>query len=242
MKILKRIIIGFVVLLLVASIGFVAWTRIDRRPAQAVATALITPATKTAQGWLMFKPDQASDTGFIFYPGGLVDPAAYAPIAKGVADQGVTAIIVPMPLDLAVFGINSADGVIAANPDIKHWIIGGHSLGGSMAAEYAAHNSNKVQGLVLMAAYPAASTNLSTLPLKAVSLRGSNDQVASQANVEDGLKRLPPDTQYIVIDGGNHGQFGDYGLQSGDGTATISPDDQWNQTIKAIVELAKTLQ
>ena len=241
MKIVKRILIGLGILLIVVSIGFVAWTRLARHSAQAVATALITPSTKGEQGWLVFKSDQPGDTGFIFYPGGLVDPAAYAPIAKGLADQGIEAIIVPMPLDLAIFGINTAGGVIAANPDIKHWIIGGHSLGGSMAAEYAARNSNTVQGLVFMAAYPAATTNLANLPLKVISIYGSNDHVAARSTVEDGLKRVPTDSHFIVIEGGNHSQFGDYGLQSGDGSATISPRDQWDQTIKAIVGLAKTL-
>ena len=99
----------------------------------------------------MFQPAQPTDTGFIFYPGGLVDPAAYAPLMKQLSDQGILSVIVPMPLDLAIFGVNKANDVIAAYPEIKHWVIGGHSLGGSMAAQYAKDNASKLAGIAFMA-------------------------------------------------------------------------------------------
>src|SRR5512143_918573 len=155
-------VIALVALLLVATIGFLAWTRLARYPAFPEATALAQTA-QTPQGWYVFQPAQPSDTGFIFYPGGLVDPAAYAPLMKQLSDQGIMTVIVPMPLDLAVFGVNKANDVIAAYPDIKQWIIGGHSLGGSMAAQYAKDNASKLAGIAFMASYPAGDMTQSPL-------------------------------------------------------------------------------
>ena len=49
----------------------------------------------------------------------------------------------------------------------------------------------------------------------------------------------PPNSVETVIAGGNHAQFGDYGHQPGDGSATISADDQQAQTVRAISALAQ---
>ena len=239
-RIVKYGLITLVAVLVVAVIGFLAWTRLARYPAFPEAVAVAEPA-RTTQGWYVFQPSQPTDTGFIFYPGGLVDPAAYAPLMKQLSEQGIMTVIVPMPLDLAVFGVNKANDVIAAYPDIKHWIIGGHSLGGSMAAEYVKGNPSAVQGLTFLASYPADSTNLSALPIKVTSIYGTNDGVARNV-FNDSLTRLPAGTPLVIIDGGNHAQFGNYGPQSGDGVATISREDQQQQTVQAIVELVGQLK
>jgi dienelactone hydrolase len=239
-KILKIGLSALVVVLVVATIGFLAWTRLARYPAFPEAVAIAEPA-QTAQGWYVFEPAQPTDTGFIFYPGGLVDPAAYAPLMKHLSEQGSMTVITPMPLDLAVFGVNKAHDVIAAYPDIKQWIIGGHSLGGSMAAEYVKGNPAAVKGLAFLASYPADSTDLSALPLKVTSIYGTNDGVARNV-FNDSLARLPAGTPLVIIDGGNHAQFGHYGPQSGDGVATISREEQQQQTTQAIVELIDQLK
>jgi dienelactone hydrolase len=239
-RIVRFVIIALIALLVVATIGFLAWTRLARYPAFPEATALAQTA-QTSQGWYVFQPAQPSDTGFIFYPGGLVDPAAYAPLMKQLSDQGIMTVIVPMPLDLAVFGVNKANDVIAAYPDIKQWIIGGHSLGGSMAAEFVKGNPTAVKGIAFLASYPADSTNLSVLPIKVTSIYGTNDGVARNV-FKDSLARLPADTPLVIIDGGNHAQFGDYGPQAGDGMATISREEQQQQTAKAVAELANELK
>lgn len=239
-KILKYSLIAIAVILVVAVVGFLAWTRIARYPAFPEAAALAQTA-QTPQGWYVFQPEQPADTGFIFYPGGLVDPAAYAPLMKQLSDQGMTTVIVPMPLDLAVFGVNKANDVIAAYPEIQNWIIGGHSLGGSMAAEFVKGNPAAVKGLAFMASYPADSTNLSALPLTATSIYGTNDGVARNV-FNESLNRLPPGTPLVIIDGGNHAQFGHYGPQAGDGVATITREEQQQLTTAAVVELAQQLK
>ena len=94
--------------------------------------------------WLVFQPDQENvDTGLIFYPGGKVDYRAYAPFAQQVASQGFLVVIPKMPLNLAVFGVDEAAKVIQSYPQIQHWAVGGHSLGGSMAAHFAFQNPGK---------------------------------------------------------------------------------------------------
>ncbi|HEY5275960.1 MAG TPA: alpha/beta hydrolase, partial [Coriobacteriia bacterium] len=136
--------------------------------------------------------------------------------------------------------IGRAGDVIAAHPGIKHWIVGGHSLGGSMAAEFVKGSPAAVQGIVFLASYPADSTDLSALPLHVVSIYGTKDGLAG-GKFEASMARLPRDTRVVVIEGGNHAQFGDYGPQSGDGTATISRDAQQAQTVAAIADLAEAL-
>jgi dienelactone hydrolase len=240
-RIVRSLIIVLVALLVVAAVGFLAWTRLARYPAFPEAAALAETA-KTPQGWYVFQPAQPTDTGIIFYPGGLVDPAAYTPLMKQLSDQGIMSIDVPMPLDLAIFGVNKANDVIAAYPEIKHWIIGGHSLGGSMAAEFVKGHPAAVEGLAFMASYPADSTNLSALPIKVATIHGSNDGLATNDKIQNSLKNLPADTKVILIEGGNHAQYGNYGPQAGDGVATISREEQQQQTVKAIGELTNELK
>ena len=226
-------------ILIVVVVGFLAWTRMARYPAFSEA-AVVAESARTPQGWYVFEPSPPATTGFIFYPGGLVDPAAYAPLLKQLSGEGILAVIVPMPLDLAVFGVNRAEGVIAAYPEIERWIIGGHSLGGAMAAEFVKGNPTAVAGLVFLASYSADSTDLAALPIGVVSIYGTQDGVAAGSFVAS-LQRLPPDTTLVEIAGGNHAQFGHYGPQAGDGTAAISREDQQQQTVAAIVELARRL-
>jgi dienelactone hydrolase len=240
-KILKYSLVGLAAVLVVAVVGFLAWTRLARYPAFPEAAALAQTA-QTPQGWYAFQPAQPADTGFIFYPGGLVDPAAYAPFMKSLSDQGILTVVVPMPLDLAIFGVNKANDVIAAYPEIEQWIIGGHSLGGSMAAEFVKGHPSAVAGIAFMASYPADVTDLSGLPLRVVSIRGANDGLATEFKIQNSLKNLPADTKMITITGGNHAQYGDYGPQAGDGVATISREEQQQQTVTAVTELVNELK
>jgi hypothetical protein len=116
--------------------------------------------------WLIFKPTTTNyTTGLIIYPGGRVDYHSYAPLAHAIVNEGYLTIIVPMPLNLAIFGANAANDVIKFYPEITSWAIGGHSLGGTMAAQFVHQNPSKIQGLVLWAAYPASGNNLSKYDL-----------------------------------------------------------------------------
>jgi len=166
-----------------------------------------------------------------------VDPRAYASTARGLAEDGYLVVIVPMPLDLAFFAPGRAAEVMAAFPGIKNWAIGGHSLGGAMAANFARNNRDAVHGLVLWAAYPASSDDLSSSQLGVSSIYGTRDGLATLDKIEASRPLLPPDTQWIAIEGGNHAQFGWYGPQSGDNEATISREEQQAQIVAATLQI-----
>jgi pimeloyl-ACP methyl ester carboxylesterase len=237
----KRLLLVLAIVLIAAMVAFVIWGSTPARP-MAEAQAALTPDAQVGietEPWLVFAPaSEPKDTGLILYPGGRVDPRAYAPTATAIARAGYPVVIVPMPLNLAVLGAGRADEVIAAFPEITRWAIGGHSLGGAMAATYAHDNPAAVQGLVLWAAYPAGGANLSgRTDLAVTSIWGTLDGVATPEDIEGSKALLPPQTVYVPIEGGNHAQFGWYGPQNGDNPATISHLDQQAQVVSATLQL-----
>jgi hypothetical protein len=221
------------VVVLIAA-GVYVWTQLARYEAFPEAIA-VAAGTERVRGWYVFAPEGSPDAGFVFYPGGLVDAAAYAPLMQRLADGGVLSVIVPMPLELAVFGIDRAAAVIAAHPHVTRWVIGGHSLGGAMASQFVRRSPQAAEGLVLLASYPAAATDLSELPIRAVSVYGTEDGLTAPEAFEASLARLPPGTELVVIDGGNHAGFGHYGPQGGDGVAAIDREEQQRQTSEAVL-------
>lgn len=184
---------------------------------------------KTEYGYFFDGPSETD--AIIFYPGGKVEETAYAPLLKRLAGQGMDACLVKMPFHLAVFGVNRADQVMKQY-DYDHWYIGGHSLGGVMAASYASGHSSQLTGVIMLAAYPAKSLDEKT---SAVIIYGSEDGVLNMAKLNEADQYLPEDSKKYVIEGGNHAQFGNYGVQHGDGNATISPDMQQQRTVELIV-------
>jgi pimeloyl-ACP methyl ester carboxylesterase len=201
-----------------------------------------TAVTVSSDDWISFTPtDTAPTAGFIFYPGGKVEEQAYAPILRGIADSGYLAVIVPMPFDLAVFGAGKAQNVIETYPEIEVWVIGGHSLGGVMAVEYAVDHPDQIDGVALWASYPAENTSLADSGLAVISISGTLDGLSTPDKINASIPLLPQDTIWISIEGGNHAQFGDYGTQSGDLAAAISPEEQQAQVVEAMVELLAEL-
>jgi hypothetical protein len=192
--------------------------------------------------WLIFEPrNEPIDTGLIIYPGGRVEPEAYAPAARSIAEQGILVVIPPMPFNLAVMAPNAAQEIIGRFAEIDHWAIGGHSLGGSMAARFASRHPDTVEGLVLWASYPAQADDLSGLPLNVISIYASEDQLATPQEILASEALLPADSRLLLIDGGNHAQFGWYGPQSGDGQAKISREAQQQIIIEATMELLEQI-
>ena len=240
-----KILIIVLLVTFVVFAGFIVWAETPPSPMQQAINALQSDSNVTVISgqWSTFKPKNANYTiGLIIYPGGRVDYRSYAPLAHAIADEGYLTVIVPMPLNLAVFGANAANEVIASHPEITSWAIGGHSLGGTMAAQFAYQNPSKIEGVVLWAAYPASGNNMSSYKLQVTTIHGSNDGLVSTAQIQSSLEMLPPTTVYIEIQGGNHAQFGYYGDQSGDNPATITREVQQRQTLNATVELLQELK
>ena len=191
--------------------------------------------------WIVFEPAQSEpEVGIIFYPGGRVEPEAYAPLLHDLAAAGYLVVDVPMPLDLAVFGINKAEAVKAAYPQIKTWVLAGHSLGGAMAANYLYENPQAARALILWGSYPAESNDLSQSRLAALSLYGSEDSGA--AEIAASAERLPEDALFVCFEGGNHAQFGDYGEQKGDGQALIPAADQRELALLSMLDFLAKLE
>ena len=184
----------------------------------------------------VFAPE-TPEAGLIFYPGGKVAHTAYAPLLLSLAEENILCVLVEMPLNLAVLDMDAAEGIPEQFPEIENWYIGGHSLGGSMAASYAAKNAEELEGLILLAAYSTA--DLTETGLEVLSIYGSEDGVLNMEKYGQYLPNLPEGTREWVIDGGNHAQFGSYGHQQGDGAAAVTPQAQLAATLQLILELTE---
>jgi hypothetical protein len=245
LRIRIKVMLAIASAILAVIIGFVVWaeTPLGTMPqADQALTSNSTVDVSTGR-WLTFSPHGLkAATGFIIYPGGRVNYKSYAPEAHEIATRGYLVIIMPMPLNLAVLGINKANGVIKAYPDIKAWAIGGHSLGGTMAAQFAHNNPESIKGLVLWAAYPTSGNDFTNMGTSVVTIHGTNDGLVSTSQIDDSMKLLPKDTTRIEIQGGNHSQFGWYGNQPGDNPATISREVQQLQTVNATSQVLEKIK
>ncbi|MFP4135721.1 MAG: alpha/beta hydrolase [Candidatus Acetothermia bacterium] len=177
-------------------------------------------------GGFLFSPkNESPETGLIFYPGARVPVRAYAPNALVIAEEGYEVFLVKMPLNLAVLGSGKAGEVISGKRDVEDWVVAGHSMGGAMAARFVANAEPSPAGLVLWASYPPEGAEFDP-GLSALSITASRDGVISSEKLDRAEVQLPPDTEFVEIEGGNHSQFGWYGFQSGDDQATIGREEQ----------------
>ncbi len=88
-----------------------------------------------------------------------------------------------------------------------------------------------VDRLVLFASYCA--TDISTTSIPVLSIAGSEDGLSTPQKIADNRHLLPGDAELVEIAGAGHSSFGDYGLQPGDGTPTISDEDMIAQITDA---------
>jgi len=243
MKYIRGIIYFVVSVSVIGLIIFLIWANTPLGPMPEALQALQSDydVTVKTDGLLVLRPAGVnSETGVIIYPGGRIDPRSYAPAANALARQGYLAVIVPMPLNLAVLAPDRANSVIDAYPEIEFWAIGGHSLGGAMAADYIL-SSGSAEALFLWASYPSSNTDLSSEDVIVTSVYGSLDGLASPDEVLSAADLLPVDTIWVEITGGNHGQFGWYGDQPGDNPAAISREQQQSILVQATVNVLQRL-
>lgn len=219
------IALGVAALLLALCAGAFFWYVSDYYPAEDVALDVMAQDSGiSVQGSLtVLSPSVPTDTAILFYPGAKVEAEAYLPLLNRLRQQtGATCILVHMPFRMAIFDADAAEEVMEQFPDIQHWYMAGHSMGGAMASQFASEHPDEVDGLILLGAYlygdyPEENT---------LTVYGSLNQ-----SVEDHIGY----TQNIVeIQGGNHAQFGNYGPQKGDLPATISAEEQQEQTADAV--------
>jgi len=179
-------------------------------------------------------PQGQADLGFIFYTGARVPPAAYAALLKPLAERGIAVFIPQLPFNFAIFDIGRAQAIMDANPDVKRWYLGGHSLGGASAAFFVRDKPEAALGIAFLASYPAEQADLSGWRGRALSIAADRDGLATLSKFEAARAFLPRDTVAIVLEGANHAGFGRYGEQKGDGIATMPKDEQERLTALAL--------
>ena len=229
-KICARYLVLFVILAAIGGLYLANYYHADLDSVEAFSME------ESADGHLIWEPDNAA-TGFIFYPGGKVEHKAYIPLMESLAEKGMLCVLVEMPFRLAVFDMDAAEGIQEQYPEIENWYIGGHSLGGAMAAAYLSENVDDYEGLILLGSYSTA--NLSETDLAVLSVYGSEDGVLNREKYEECRSNLPVDFEEVVIDGGCHAYFGMYGAQKGDGIPEISNEAQIEMTAEAVMEMVE---
>lgn len=182
----------------------------------------------------IFLDGPGEENAMIFYPGAKVEFTAYLPLFYELACNGIDCFLVNMPCNLAFLGQNKAQDIMNSY-HYEHWYLAGHSLGGAMAASYASKNLEKLDGLVLLAAY--ATESLKREGFCVLSIYGSEDGVLSMEKLKTSREWMPSDYTEICIEGGNHAWFGNYGEQKGDHKANISREDQQRQTVDTILSM-----
>ncbi|GAA2972134.1 alpha/beta hydrolase [Microbacterium terrae] len=234
-------VIGRVALIVLAAVwvGAIAWMR----PHTAVEPALsamesdsAVTVTETATRIVLEPTGAGDDTAVFFQPGALVDPRAYAAVLRPVAEAGHTVVITKQPFGIAFFSLGDFSAVLAEHPDERAWVVGGHSLGGTVAAIQASGDeASAAAGLLFYASYPADDIR-DSLTAAVLSISGSQDGLATPEKIDASRGNLPQDAAFLQIEGASHAQFGDYGPQSGDGEPEISHDDARAQISAASVE------
>lgn len=239
-----KLFVGCVVFLLAIGIGLFAFSSSYYEAQSYAKESMQSDADVTVKNdkEIVFEPtSNPKNIGVLLYQGAKVEAEAYAPLAKDIATQGYTVIIPHLPLKMAILSPDRADKVIRKHPEIDTWVIGGHSLGGVTAADYASRHE-KISALVLLASYPGDHTDLTKSSVDVLSIWASNDEVADADAIKSAKSIMPSSAQFVEIEGGNHAGFGDYGDQKGDGEASISNEQQMMQTSEAIVELIEGLE
>jgi pimeloyl-ACP methyl ester carboxylesterase len=235
-----------------ATVGivFVVWSLLAYRATAAARQALQSDAAVTVtagDGSWSFTPRTPSAAGLIFFPGGLVEPAAYAPLTHAIAAAGYPSVLVQVPTRGAFGGADSptvlSRALLAARShgNVRAWVIAGHSRGGVIASRIARDGFPSLAGLVLIGTSHPRDFSLASLTIPVTRIYGTHDTIASVQKLERTRGNLPSSARMIRIDGGNHSQFGYYGFQPADWPATISRDAQQAITRQAIIDILASL-
>lgn len=224
-KVLRRILVGLAAVVIVAIVAFVIWAE---NPMRAEAAPLSGIDYVDEPDGVVLTPADPNGTGLVFIAGARVEPQAYAAKLEPLAEAGITVVIARPILNFAIFEVRPLSTFEALAPDVTDWYVGGHSLGGVKACQYAADTA----GLILFGSYCA--NEITDLPV--LSISASNDGLSTPTKIADAAHYLPADADFVELAGGNHAQFGDYGVQPGDGTSTITDQKFTEQLTAAVLE------
>ncbi|MFE1645690.1 alpha/beta hydrolase [Microbacterium sp. P01] len=212
-------------LVIAAVVGIVVWSQVgvmgaEPEPLAAVRSNPDITITDDSAAIVLAPTSGGSDVGLVYIPGAKVDAWAYAAKMSGtVAQDGVTVVITKPWLNLAFFDLRPLSAFTDLVPGVDTWIVGGHSLGGVRACQLAVD----ADALALFGSYCANDLSGSGLPV--LSIGGSEDGLSTPQKIAEARSQLPADAELVQIEGASHSSFGDYGLQDGDGTPSISDAD-----------------
>jgi hypothetical protein len=237
----KKYLILIVVLLII--IGLVIYNNMIYEPLKGNEKYLNKDNIIKKDKYIYFESQIESDTALIFYPGGLVEEKAYAPLCLMFSEAGFSIFLVKMPFNLAVFNKNRAENILKDyNNKYKNLYLIGHSLGGAMAASYLAENINKYKGIIFLASYPPKKVDLSNSKIKVLSILATNDGIINEEKLKESKDNLPSYTEFNIIKGGNHAGFGNYGPQDGDGDSSINKKEQWKLTVDYTIDFIEKVE
>lgn len=196
---------------------------------------------EAGDGVWRFEPTVATPgtTSLLFFPGGMVDPVAYAPLLRDVAARGHRAMLVALPRRGAFGGAEDPALLAHARELIVEaggrWVVAGHSKGGKVAALFTHAHPDHTAALVLIGTSHPRDIDLSDASFPVVQVLGDRDPIASIERADRNRHNLPLATSRIVVEGGNHSQFGEYGFQPGDRFAAVSRERQREETLVALL-------
>lgn len=186
-----------------------------------------------------FEPVKQSKEILIFFPGAMVDPKAYVPLCRKIADNNIQVYLIKMPWRLASQGYKLPKELNLFADSTKTYILAGHSLGGKMAAQFVYENPNLIDKLILIGTTHPRDISLADSKIPILKIYGSNDGVADEKLIFENKPKLPATAKFIKIEGANHSQFGYYGFQLGDSSSSISRGQQQEETLKHIIAFIK---
>jgi hypothetical protein len=229
---------------LLATVLFTGWSLLADR-AQAGARAALAADARVSvtrgNGYWTFLPASPAAAGLIFFPGALVDPVAYAPLTRAIAEAGYAAVLIEIP-NRAAFGGAQSPKVFgrahaaAADIGLQRWVAAGHSRGGVVTANLVRAGFPGLRGAVLIGTTHPRDFSLAGTSIAITRVLGTRDTVADAYKQDRTRSNLPLSARIVRIDGGNHSQFGYYGFQPGDWPATITRDEQQAITRRAILD------
>lgn len=226
---MKRMLFILLVLLLLIAGAGVLYLNIYEHPTEEALAAAQSMQSDDSSLWIPGRTTR----GYLLYPGGKVDERAYAPFAQMLSQGGDTVAIARMPFRLAILDPNRASEIMRAHPEVKDWVLIGHSLGGTAASMFAAEHPEQLLGLCFLASYPYR--DLSEAGLWCLSFLGAEDGVLDLGKYAEAQPYFPSGTKEILIPDGNHSNFGSYGLQRGDTAVSLSAEAQQSLVAEGIL-------
>ncbi|MDP1442113.1 alpha/beta fold hydrolase [Priestia megaterium] len=225
------ILLGIVIALTVGFLVFFTWSQQTYKPSQELYTLISKQDIKYEKDWIIFNPNVNNKVGIVLYPGAKVEPEAYSYYGKQLSKQGYLVAIPNVNFNFALFDTNKAQEIIDSYASVQKWVVGGHSLGGVTASKFAYIHSEEIDGVILLGSYPNESTNFSKTNLPMLSIYAEKDGLSTINKIQETKDLLSKKTTMYEIKGGNHGQFGIYGIQEGDNKASIPVKKQQDEMI-----------